>query len=211
MNDIPRSLLDGYQEFRSARYIEEAERYRRLSVGQAPETMVISCADSRVDPATVFNAKPGELFVVRNVAAIVPPYERGNGYHGTSASIEFAVTGLQVSQIVVMGHGQCGGIVACLNADKQAGGEFISPWVAILDDVRDELLEHAGSIDAEFLQNALESMAVKQSIDNLMTFPFVRDAVARNALMLHGAWFSIAEGMLHWLDQDTGEFRHAAT
>jgi carbonic anhydrase len=172
--------------------------------------MVIACADSRVDPSTVFNARPGELFVVRNVAAIVPPYEKGNGYHGTSAAIEFAVQSLNVSHIVVMGHGQCGGVAASLRAHEKSLGEFIAPWVGLLNDVRDELLEHARSHDQAFLQHALELMAVKQSIDNLTTFAFVKRALQTGSLALHGAWFSIAEGQLHWLDQDTGEFKAVA-
>lgn len=211
MIDIPGTLLEGYLTFRSGRYADETERYRQLSAGQAPEVMVIGCADSRVDPATVFNARPGELFVVRNVAAIVPPYERGNGYHGTSAAIEFAVKGLKVSHIVVMGHGNCGGVAASLHAKHRPVGEFIEPWVGLLNHVRDELLEHASSHDEAFLQHALELMAVKQSIDNLTTFSFVEHALRSKSLTLHGAWFSIAEGTLHWLDQDTGEFKTVAS
>ncbi|MGD9671431.1 MAG: carbonic anhydrase [Hyphomicrobiaceae bacterium] len=203
----PPDLLSGYELFRNQRYAEEAERYRKLGEGQSPRTMIIGCADSRVDPATIFSARPGELFVVRNVAAIVPPNEDDGGHHGTSAAIEFAVTGLKVDKIVVMGHGQCGGIAASLAAAEQRPvGRFIAPWVELLDGVRDELLSCTDAITPEQRQKALELMSVRKSIINLMSFPFVAEAVASGKLSLHGAWFSIAEGQLHWLDRSRDKF-----
>lgn len=204
---VPDHLKSGYARFRSGRFAEEAERYRQLGEGQSPKTMIISCADSRVDPATIFAAHPGELFVVRNVAAIVPPNEEDDGRHGTSAAIEFAVTGLKVEHIVVMGHGQCGGIAASLAAAQDRPvGRFIGPWVQLLDRVRDELLERGDGLSAAERQKALEHMAVQQSIDSLTTFPFVAEAIAHGKLTLHGGWFSIAEGQLHWLDRESGAF-----
>lgn len=202
------ALIEGYRRFRSGRFAEESDRYRSLAEGQAPRTMIIACADSRVDPSTIFNAGPGELFVVRNVAAIVPPCEEGGGYHGTSAAIEFAITGLKVENIVVMGHGGCGGVAAALaTAENRPVGKFIAPWVSLIDPARDAAIAATPANEPALRQKTLERMAVKQSIDNLMTFPFVADAVAQGRLSLEGAWFAIGEGVLHWLDRGSGEFR----
>jgi carbonic anhydrase len=204
---MPRELADGYRRLRQGRLLEEESRYRKLAEGQTPRTMIIACADSRVDPATIFAAGPGELFVVRNVAAIVPPCDPGGGYHGTSAAIEFAVSGLQVENIVVMGHGLCGGIAAALAAaEDRPVGQFIGPWVGLIRDVRDELIARVPKQRAEERQRALERMAVQQSLDNLMTFPFLAEAVEAGRLRLAGAWFAIMEGELHWLDWDSGAF-----
>lgn len=200
-------LLDGYRRFRSGRFVEEMQRYKDLASGQQPHTMVIACADSRVDPATIFAAGPGELFVVRNVAAIVPPCENDGGYHGTSAAIEFAVTGLKVRTIVVMGHGQCGGIAASLSAaENRPVGRFIAPWVGLLESCRDELLSRAAEMSSVERQRAMEHMSVQQSLENLLGFPFVAEAVEAGRLGLEGAWFSISEAELHWLDWDHGVF-----
>jgi len=204
---MPQELADGYRRFREGRFVEEEARYRELAEGQTPRTMIIACADSRVDPATIFAAGPGELFVVRNVAAIVPPCDTSGGYHGTSAAIEFAITGLKVENIVVMGHGLCGGVAAALAAaEDRPVGQFIGPWVGILQDVRDELLTRKPDQNEEDRQRTLERMAVQQSLDNLMTFPFLSEAVEAGRLKLAGAWFSIMEGELHWLDWDSGVF-----
>lgn len=204
---MPRELADGYRRFRKGRFTDEANRYRELAEGQTPRTMIIACADSRVDPATIFAAGPGELFVVRNVAAIVPPCDPDGGYHGTSAAIEFAVTGLHVENIVVMGHGLCGGVAAALAAaEDRPVGQFIGPWVSLIQDVRDELIARAPHQSQEERQRALERMAVQQSLDNLMTFPFLSEAVEAGRLKLAGAWFAIMEGELHWLDWDSGVF-----
>lgn len=208
MPPIPKALATGYDLFRRERFPGEVQRYQALAEGQNPETMVIACADSRVDPATIFQASPGELFVVRNVAALVPPCEANGSYHGTSAAIEFAVTGLGVKSIVVLGHGQCGGVAASLRA-AGAGpvpGVFIGPWVALLSNVRDQLLEYRPQLSAAERQQALEHLAIKQSLINLTTFPFVTAAIERGALELHGAWFSIGQGELRWLDSEMGTF-----
>lgn len=205
--EIPEKLRDGYRAFKSGRYVEEAARYRSLAAGQSPHTMIIACADSRVDPATIFAAGPGELFVIRNVAAIVPPCEPDGGYHGTSAAIEFAVTGLGISRIVIMAHGQCGGIAAALAVgERRPVGHFIGPWVELLADVRDRVIERVESSPPSLRQKALERLAVQHSLDNLMTFPFVSEAVEAGRLTVHGAWFAIADGKLHWLERDTGVF-----
>lgn len=161
---IPDDLLAGYREFRRERYAAEAELYQSLANEQKPHTMVIGCADSRVDPATIFAAKPGELFVVRNIAALVPPYEETGMYHGTSAAIEFAVTSLKVAKIIVMGHGLCGGVAAALAAaENRPVGKFIGPWVELLAGIREGLLERSPASHQDVRQKALERMAVQQS------------------------------------------------
>ncbi|MFM9850360.1 MAG: carbonic anhydrase [Hyphomicrobiaceae bacterium] len=204
---IPIELAAGYRRFRQERFAIEAERYRALGAGQRPQTMIIGCADSRVDPATIFTAAPGELFVARNVAALVPPCEESGSYHGTSAAIEFAIEALEVRNIVVMGHGMCGGIAAALAAAQHRPvGRFIAPWVDLVSAVRDELLQRANSGDAAARQKALEHLAVQHSLRNLTTFPFVCSAIGAGRLALHGAWFSIRDGELWWLNADTGAF-----
>jgi carbonic anhydrase len=209
MNDFAddaQDLLDGYRRFRAGRYQEQAAVFRKLRDGQQPATMIIACADSRADPAMIFDAAPGELFVVRNVAALVPPYEETGGYHGVSAALEFAVTALKVQQILVMGHGGCGGIQACLAAASHGPvGRFIAPWVELAAPARDEVLNDA-SILPHQRQEAVEHGAVHQSLINLLTFPFVRQRVDDGSLKLHGGWFSIGRGELHWRDPDTGNF-----
>jgi carbonic anhydrase len=204
---IPAELAAGYRRFRSERFVQEAARYKALAKGQRPQTMIIGCADSRVDPASIFSAGPGELFVVRNVAALVPPFEDTGTFHGTSAAIEFAVAELKVANIVVLGHGLCGGIAAALAAAEQRPvGRFIRPWVDLLAGVHEQAL----SQPPDLRQRALEHLAVQRSLDNLKSFAFVSTAIDQGLLELHGAWFSIAEGALEWLDDTTGAFESVA-
>lgn len=204
---IPNDLLDGYRRFRSERFAQEADRYRQLAGEQRPATMVIGCADSRVDPATILGAAPGELFVVRNVAALVPPCEEHGAYHGTSAAVEFAVTGLRVSRILVLGHGRCGGVAAALARGEQLPvGRFIGPWVELLAAPRDKVVQQIQASHADQRQRALERLAIVQSIANLASFPFVAQAVSAGQLRLEGAWFSIGDGVLEWLNRDAGVF-----
>jgi carbonic anhydrase len=204
---MPRDLLEGYRIFREERFQRESSRYRTLAEGQRPRTMIIGCADSRVDPATIFSAGPGQLFIVRNVAALVPPYEEAAGYHGTSAAVEFAVTGLGVENIVVLGHGLCGGVAAALAAgESKPVGRFIGPWVELLAEARERLRTALPDLTPAERQRALEHMAVARSLANLATFPFVAEAMADGRLKLEGAWFSIAEGQLLWRDPATEVF-----
>lgn len=199
-------LIAGYRRFRQGRYREAAQLFRQLRDGQQPSTMIIACADSRADPAMIFDGAPGELFVVRNVAALVPPYEETAGLHGVSSSLEFAVTILKVKEIVVMGHGGCGGVAASLAAaDDRPVGRFIAPWVELMSEARDTVLSDPAVHRSDW-QEELEHGAVGQSLTNLMTFPFVRDAVAAGELHLDGAWFSIGRGELKWRDPATGRF-----
>lgn len=203
------SLLDGYRRFRTQSYPAQRARYDALAGGQAPKTMLIGCSDSRVDPALIFDTEPGQVFVVRNVANLVPPYETGGGRHGVSAALEFAVTQLEVEDVVVMGHGGCGGVAASLsrrfeNADV-GEGYFIAKWIDLLDAERDRIVaESSPDIDR---QRALELAAVKVSLANLRTFPCVREREKRGRLRLHGAYFAIAEGVLYVLDTETGQFK----
>jgi carbonic anhydrase len=200
-------LFQGYRRFRRHRYAEAAALFRRLGSGQAPRTMIIACADSRADPATIFDAAPGELFVVRNVGALVPPCEPSGGLHGVSAAVEFAVTFLEVRQIVVMGHGGCGGLAAALTAvETRPVGDFIAPWVEIAAPARDAVLADRSLATREARLEALEHAAVGLALRNLETFPFVRRAAEAGDLKLNGAWFSIGRGELHWRDAETGHF-----
>lgn len=192
---------------RNERFAREVERYRQLAREQVPRKMVVGCADSRVDPATIFSAAPGELFVVRNVAALVPPFEETGSYHGTSAALEFAVTGLRVSNIVVLGHGLCGGVAAALAiADQQPVGRFIRPWVDLMAEAREQVLQQVEESHPALRQKALERLAIVQSMQNLISFPFVAQAVAVGQLAINGAWFSIAEGELQWFDRERSVF-----
>jgi carbonic anhydrase len=201
-------LIDGYRQFRGGAYASQVAVYRQLAEGQQPTTMIVGCSDSRVDPATIFSAGPGELFVVRNVANLVPPFTNDTFHHGTSAALEFAVNHLKVEQIVVMGHGECGGIHVCMEAAHgRPASHFIGPWVEIAAPARDKVLMTQGSASEADQRRSLERAAILNSLENLKTFPFVREAMESRGLALEGAWFSIAEGALYWLDRETGEFR----
>jgi carbonic anhydrase len=204
--DDAQDLIAGYRRFRANRYREARDLFRSLRDGQSPATMIIACADSRADPAMIFDSAPGELFTVRNVAALVPPYDESGGLHGVSAAVEFAVRHLKVKQIVVMGHGGCGGIAASLAAaaDRPVG-RFIAPWVEIAADARDAVLRDDNVPRADW-QEAVEHGAVGLSLANLLTFPFVRAARESGELAMNGAWFSIGKGELHWRDPETGHF-----
>ncbi|MEL6662287.1 MAG: carbonic anhydrase [Pseudomonadota bacterium] len=202
-----RELVDGYKRFRTGRWRYEQALYERLGEGQSPGTMVIGCADSRVEPAEIFDTIPGQMFVVRNVANLVPPYEVGGGLHGVSAALEFAVKALKVRYILVVGHCSCGGIRAAVEAlDGGSSGEFIAPWVEIAAEARARVLERMPDAGADEIAAALEHEAIRSSIANLMTFPFVREAVEAGALTLRGAWFEIGSGDLLVLDESTGNF-----
>lgn len=205
------ALIDGYHRFRSGRWKEERDRWSALAEGQSPKVMVIACSDSRVDPAQIFDANPGEMFVVRNVANLVPPFETGGGRHGVSAALEFAVTQLNVPEIVIMGHGSCGGVHASLsrrfeNAAPGEGG-FIAHWIDLLDDARQRVITQYGEGPAAI--RALELETVKVSIANLRTFPCIPEREAAGRLTIHGAYFAIADGILHVLDEKSGEFSPA--
>jgi carbonic anhydrase len=205
-------LIEGYRRFRQNNWARERERWAELAEGQSPQVMVLACADSRSDPAEIFDARPGEMFVARNIAALAPPYETSSGFHGVSAALEFAVTQLEVGEILVMGHGMCGGCAAALTGkfdDAPPGdGHFIGDWVRMLSDTRNQVRARHLEFDrAAFLD--MEHEAVKVSLANLRTFPWIAEREKNGRLKLHGAHFSIAEGRLYLLDETEGSFRPA--
>ena len=210
MITFPQRLLDGYRTFTTQRLPTEQNRYRELSErGQSPEVMVIGCCDSRVSPEVIFDVGPGELFVMRNIANLVPVYEPDGGAHGVSAALEYAVSVLRVKHIVVLGHAQCGGIRAFI--DKIAPlspGDFIGRWMSMFIKPG-EVVEQRQHESMQDFATRIEKAAVFRSLENLMTFPFVRAAVESGVMLLHGAYFGVAEGSLFVLDKATKEFKSA--
>ncbi|ETR77940.1 carbonate dehydratase [Afipia sp. P52-10] len=207
-SSFPQRLISGYQTFATQRLPTEQTRYRELSErGQSPEIMVIGCCDSRVSPEVIFDAGPGEMFVVRNVANLVPPYSPDGQLHGVSAALEFAVQVLRVKHIVVLGHAQCGGVKAFVeDAAPLSPGDFIGRWMSLIAPAADKLGPRG---DDETVQNfitRLEKAAVSRSLENLMTFPCISILVERGTLALHGAYFGVAKGSLSVLDRATGNF-----
>ena len=208
MQSFPDTLLNGYRNFMSGRYVDERERYRTLAeLGQSPSTLVIACSDSRSAPEIIFDAGPGELFVIRNVANMVPPYEPDSNFHATSAALEFAVLSLKVSDIVVMGHGRCGGIRAALdpNAEPLSPGDFIGRWMALLKPAAEQIQSNDIMTQTE-RQTALERISIRNSLDNLRSFPEIRAREEEGKLSLHGAWFDISTGELWVMDPATRDF-----
>jgi carbonic anhydrase len=209
MSPFPQRLLDGYRTFTSQRLPTEQSRYRELAErGQSPESMVIGCCDSRVSPEVIFDAGPGELFVVRNVANLVPVYAPDGGAHGVSAALEFAVQVLRVKHIVVLGHAQCGGVRAFVDkAAPLSPGDFIGRWMSMFIKPG-EIVERRDHETMQDFATRIEKAAVFRSLENLMTFPCVRILVERGKLQLHGAYFGVAEGSLSVLDRAAKEFRN---
>ena len=208
MSHIDR-LIEGYRNFRQGEWKRERERWSELAEGQSPKLMIIACSDSRVDPAQIFGTKPGEMFVVRNVANLAPPFETSGGLHGVSAALEFAVTQLEVEEILVLGHGFCGGCAAALTGQfdgaEHGAGHFIADWVDLLRDAREAVRKRHGELGREaFLEMEFES--VKVSLANLRTFPWIDEREKAGRLKLHGGHFSIAEGQLFMLDEAKGAF-----
>lgn len=201
-----RRLLAGFRRFRTRYFDPDSSIYRRLQGGQTPKTLMIACSDSRVDPAILADASPGEMFVVRNVANLVPPFESGGTYHGVSAAIEFAVVNLRVENIVILGHRQCGGIRSLMQNENPVQGSFVGQWMQIAAPAREKVLRDNDAADEDVLcrQCELESIAI--SIDNLRTFPFVQTAIAEGRPSLHGAYFDLESGELYEFDHDSRVF-----
>ena len=204
------ALLEGYRRFRNGAFLQQKVRFDDLaSEGQTPKLMIIACSDSRVDPSQIFDVAPGEVFVVRNVAALVPPFETAPGHHGVSAALEFAVQFLKVKRIVVMGHGKCGGCKAALTREmhgtEPGEGGFIADWIAMLDDARAAVVAAHGD-HGHAAERAMELAGVKVSLANLRTFPCVRQKERSGELRLTGAFFAISDGQLHILDEASGAF-----
>jgi carbonic anhydrase len=207
-----RALIEGYRRFRLGAYREQRERYDRLAQGQAPKVMVIACSDSRVDPTRVFDAEPGQMFVLRNIANLVPPMAAISGQSSVAAALEYAVGSLEVHHIVVFGHARCGGIAAALagDFDNPVAGRHVHAWMEFIAPARDAVRAAAAlspDIDA---QRTLEQASVRLSLANLRTYPFVAEAEAAGKVKLHGAIFDIGEGVLKLLEPGTDQFRPVA-
>jgi len=205
---LPQRLIDGYSAFASGRLQSEQDRYRELAEhGQTPEIMVIGCCDSRVSPEVIFDARPGELFVVRNVANLVPPYETDGKYHGVSAALEFGVGVLKVKHIVILGHAHCGGIRAYAEDTAPISpGDFIGRWMSLMAPAAEKVGARGSMSRTDYLER-MEKASIVNTLGNLMTFPRLRKLIERGAVTLHGAYFGVAKGELSVLDRSTGEFR----
>jgi carbonic anhydrase len=208
---FPERLVEGYRDFLTGRLPLEQTRYRELAErGQSPEIMVIGCADSRVSPEVIFNARPGELFVVRNVANLVPPYAPDGRAHGVSAALEFGVAALKVGHIVVLGHAQCGGVKAFAeDAEPLSPGDFIGKWMSLMAPALDKVGPRGDLSQSDYLTR-LEQANIVNSLDNLMTFPQLRKLIELGRVAIHGAYFGVATGRLSIRDAATGEFKPIA-
>jgi carbonic anhydrase len=204
---FPELLIQGYRAFLFAQLRREQDRFRELAEsGQSPEIMVIGCCDSRVSPEVIFDARPGELFVVRNVGNIVPPYQPDERAHGVSAALEFGVAALKVKHIVVLGHAHCGGVKAFAeDAEPLSPGDFIGNWMRIMAPAMDKVGPRGALTQAQYLTR-LEQANVANSLENLLTFPRLRALVERGVIALHGAYFGVATGELLVRDAVSGEF-----
>ena len=203
-------LMAGFRRFRERNFHQENSPYARLSTaGQSPKTLIIGCSDSRVDPALITDASPGEIFVVRNVANLVPPFKRAEegGFHGVSSAIEFAVVNLKVENIVVLGHRQCGGIHALMTEDQSQPGSFVSKWMQIAKPAKAKVLREHPDASADEKVRCCELESIVTSLQNLLTFPFVADAVRDRGLNLIGAYFDLERGQLLQYDEESSSFK----
>jgi carbonic anhydrase len=201
-----KDLLAGYRRFRASRWPEQRRRFEALAErGQSPQTLILTCVDSRVDPSIIFDTEPGEALEIRNVANLVPPYAPDTAYHGTSAALEFGVRVLEIPHIVVLGHESCGGVKALLDGAPPHAKEFVAPWMSMAASARDRAMRCA---PAESRQQCCEFEVIQLSLANLLTFPWISERVAAGKLRLHGAWFEIGTGVLMTL-QPGGSFVRA--
>jgi carbonic anhydrase len=207
---FPQRLIEGYTAFADGRLRSEQDRYRELAeLGQNPEIMVIGCCDSRVSPEVIFDARPGELFVVRNVANIIPPYSPDGQAHGVSAALEFAIAALKIKHIVVLGHAHCGGVKAfATDAEPLSPGDFIGKWMQLMAPAADKVGPRGDLSAADYLIR-LEQANVGNSLDNLMTFPRIAKLIERGGVETHGAYFGVASGELYVMDKASGTFGRA--
>lgn len=202
------NLVEGFRRFREQHFERHDNLYQQLvKQGQTPRILVVACCDSRVDPALVFDCDPGDLFVIRNVANLVPPLEDRQGHHGTTAAIEYGVNVLGVRHIIVLGHAHCGGINALVRAGGVcAQGSYIDDWMCLAEIARAEVMEEMPDAALEEKERACEQRAILVSLENLKTFPWVRDRVQNGTLMLHGWYFDIELGQLLHYDAATRQF-----
>jgi carbonic anhydrase len=204
---FPQRLIQGYRAFLDGPLRREQDRYRELAeAGQSPEVMVIGCSDSRVSPEVIFDARPGELFVVRNVANIVPPYAPDGQAHGVSAALEFGIAALKIRHIVVLGHAHCGGVRAFVEkAAPLSPGDFIGHWMRLMAPAAEKAGPQERLSWPDYLTR-LEQANVVNSLDNLLTFPRLRTLIERGQVATHGAYFGVAKGELSVRDERTGDF-----
>ncbi len=203
-----RKLVAGFNRFRTKYYVGEDSLYSKLSTGQNPKSLVIGCSDSRVDPALITSASPGELFVVRNVANIVPPVESSRvGFHGISSAIEFAVVNLKVENVIILGHRQCGGIRALVSGQPQEENSFISRWMQIIHGALERVNERSPGLDFDEQCKECEKEGIVTSLENLKSFPFVQDAIESRGMRLFGIYFDLEQGILMEYDEPTKTFR----
>jgi len=208
---FPQRLIDGYNAFAVGRLRSEQDRYRELAeLGQSPEIMVVGCSDSRVSPEVIFDARPGELFVVRNVANIIPPYSPDGQAHGVSAALEFGLVALKIKHIVVLGHARCGGVKAFAeDAEPLSPGDFIGKWMQLMAPAAGKVGPR-GDLSAIDYMTKLEQANIGNSLDNLMTFPSLAKLIERGEIQTHGAYFGVASGELYVLDKTSGNFDRIA-
>jgi len=201
-------LVAGYRRFRAGYYKENREKLTNLAdVGQSPQVAVVACCDSRVDPAVITDSTPGDLFVIRNVANLVPPCEGEGIWHGTSAALQFAVCSLGVEHVIVLGHARCGGIRSLLEVtEDQHEDSYVTDWMSIADEARQRTLERTDLTTLDERIYACELDAIKISLANLQSFPWIRERVAQNRLQLHGWYYDMASGDLLCLDKASGRF-----
>lgn len=201
-------LAIGFRKFKERYFAETTTLYDKLNTqGQSPKTLVIGCSDSRVDPALLCSASPGDIFVIRNVANLVPPYdESGTGYHGVSSAIEFAVVNLKVENVIILGHRQCGGIQALVSPEQSRAGGFVTQWMTIAAGAREKVIQEFPSSSFEELCKHCEKEAIVSSLTNLKSFPFVQEAVEQRGLSLHGLFFDLEKGQLLEYSASTSSF-----
>lgn len=203
------ALIDGFRRFRNTTFEQNRSVYEALAQRQSPKVLLIGCSDSRVDPAIIFDAQPGEMFVLRNVANLIPPYEPDEGHHGTSAAVEFAVRGLEVEHIIVLGHARCGGVRALVEGKATEDFDFVKGWMRIARSARDRAmaltLSSGQPVEAALRMCEKETVAI--SLANLMTFPWIRERVEQGSLMLHGWFYEMDGGRLSHLDPITNTFQ----
>ena len=206
MADVTK-FLTGIENFQQQHFGENPKLASTLIKGQKPQALLIGCCDSRVDPALLTDSSQGDLFILRNIANLVPPYLKSDDYHGVSSSIEYAVCHLEVSDIIVFGHSDCGGIAALMESARgEEAGEFIGKWVNIAASARDKVLQEIPNESPEKQARACEKEAILVSLKNLMTFPWVKDRVAKGQLSLHGWYYNMGTGQLRYYNQLSGEF-----
>jgi len=201
---MPDQLLKGYDRFKDGYYADHKDDFIALADGQSPETCVIACCDSRVDVSLIFDMKPGDLFIVRNVANLAPPFDNDGRPKGTSSALEFAVTGLNVKQIVILGHTSCGGIKALMDRESDGGDTFVDQWMTIADKTKKEVIARGLPKNEQY--TACEQGTIIQSLQNLMTFPWIAERVNEGSLSLHGMYYDLSDGALMCYEPDAAKF-----